>query len=192
MFIEASVPKSEHRKRCRSIWAKQEPPVPVASVQMVQNLNSEVAAMRFIPSTNLLELQDRTGGTEIMPTLILKNPKMFCLPCDGREAFSLVWSNDLANELAKASRLESGSAARLRLGAQLLYLAYQCQHCKGEPIGVLIKREEWQLWLHGRSPMEEVEVPSFIPRPERHPFRDALVAMHDGKTLAAVLSPYIY
>src|SRR5260370_32191179 len=132
MFIEASVPKSEHRKRCRSIWAKQEPPVPVASVQMVQNLNSEVAAMRFIPSTNLLELQDRTGGSEIMPTLILKNPQMFCLPSDGREAFSLVWSNAFANELAKASRLDSGGAASLRLGAQLWYLAYQCQHCKGE------------------------------------------------------------
>src|ERR1700761_9572129 len=54
------------------------------------------------------------------------------------------------------------------------------------PEAVLIRREGWRLSLHGRSPMEHVDVPRCIPKEERHLFRDAIIAGHGGKTLAGL------
>jgi hypothetical protein len=68
----------------------------------------------------------------------------------------------------------------------LFALLLQCQRCTGKPEAVLIRREGWRLSLHGRSPMEYVEVPKYIPKQERHLFRDAIIAGHSGKTLAGL------
>ena len=34
--------------------------------------------------------------------------------------------------------------------------------------------------------MEEIQLPSFVPKPERHLYRDAVIAFNAGKTLAAL------
>jgi hypothetical protein len=154
----------------------------------ILKLCAQLENSRFYPSTNLMETVERTGGSEVHPTLILKNVKMFCSRCQGREAFSPIWSQDLANELSKpiVSRYGSRPDSQISNRVQFLYLAYQCQHCKQEIISIIVKRDGWQLALHGRSPMENIEVPSFIPKPEQWLFRDTLVAMHGGKILAAL------
>jgi hypothetical protein len=69
---------------------------------------------------------------------------------------------------------------------QLFTILLQCQRCQARPEAALIRRENWRLSLHGRSPMEHVDVPKYIPREERHLFRDAMIAAHGGKLLAAL------
>jgi hypothetical protein len=112
--------------------------------------------------------------------LILKNAKLFCSACEAREAFHPLLFTDMTSSLAP--KVLDASL----VGLQVFALAYQCQSCLGAPVCLLLRREGWQLVLEGRSPMEEVEVPPFIPKQERSFYRDALVAIHAGKTLAAL------
>src|SRR5262249_47468291 len=51
---------------------------------------------------------------------------------------------------------------------------------------IRVDRQRWTLSLHGRSPIENVEVPVFIPKEEYRFYRDALVAYQSGKTLAGL------
>jgi hypothetical protein len=118
------------------------------------------------------------------PVLLIGNIKLFCSKCDGRETFSPLWHVDVVDELLKLPpqpRVQPPPSC-----FQLFLLLYQCQVCHGAPEAFLIRRQGWQLILEGRSPMEYAEVAAFIPKVERPFFRDAVVAMHGGKTLAAL------
>src|SRR5262249_25607330 len=126
------------------------------------------------------------GQTEqLVPQLLLGNVKLFCSNCKRTEAFSPTWYVDASNEMSKP-RGWARSGSSLPGDFQLFCITYECQSCKKAPEAVLIRREGWQFSLDGRSPMETVDVPSFIPKAERHHFRDAIVAIHAGKTLAAL------
>lgn len=143
----------------------------------------------LIPARQALFLLDRSGGTPPVLTLLIQNVKVFCSNCDDRETFSPIWWTDATNEIRKPHVREVMSVPEVsepRADLQIFLLVYQCQHCMGPPLAFLVRREGWQLMLDGRSPMEHVEVPPFIPKAERHLFRDALVAMHGGKTLGAL------
>jgi hypothetical protein len=65
-------------------------------------------------------------------------------------------------------------------------MVYQCQSCLGLPESFLVRRERWTLSLQGRSPMEHIEVPKFLPKLETPFYRDAVIAFNSGKTLAAL------
>ena len=114
--------------------------------------------------------------------------KVFCAECDHREPHSPIHCYDVGNELLKQATL-GRSLANFKPPSyprfQLFVLQYLCQG-KRTLQTFVVRRENWELILEGRSPMEHVEVPSFIPKPERHLFRDALIAMHGGKPLAAL------
>jgi len=118
-------------------------------------------------------------------TLLLGNVRLFCTKCDGREAFRPVAYTDVTDEVVKRHVREPHIEEPPR-GFQLFVLTYQCQACKGAPEAFLISRHVWQFSLDGRSPMEHIDVPPFIPKVERHLFRDAIIAIHGGKTLAAL------
>jgi hypothetical protein len=144
---------------------------------------------RFTLPDSQLDLADRWGPPEGSPvlTMIVSNTKLFCSACDEREVFSPVWYRDMANELNKPVAF-AAAAGRTppKDGFQLLYITLQCQRCLGQPAGFIVRRDGWKLSLHGRSPMEHVEVPKYIPKEERHLFRDAMIAAHGGKILAAL------
>jgi hypothetical protein len=114
-------------------------------------------------------------------TLILGNVKLYCLACDEREVFSPVWFLEMGNELGQFWQAENTKEV-----VQLFAISFQCQRCKGKLQGVIVRREGWRLRLDGRSPMEIIQVPKYIPKEESHLFRDALVALHGGKPLAAL------
>jgi hypothetical protein len=50
----------------------------------------------------------------------------------------------------------------------------------------LIKRDALNLSVEGRSPIEHVELPAYIPKDEKKWFRDAVIAFQTGKVLAAL------
>jgi hypothetical protein len=64
--------------------------------------------------------------------------------------------------------------------------AFQCQSCRTgiEIFAVARKREKFT--LVGRSPMERVEVPSFIPRDQRKYYSGAHIAFNSGQVLPAL------
>jgi hypothetical protein len=135
-----------------------------------------------------LEFLER-GAPQASPalTLIIENPKLFCIMCGEREVFRPVWYQDVVNELRKPRAFNSPQDAKSALdGFQLFYLTFQYQRCLGKPEGFIVRRDGWKLSLHGRSPMEYVDVPKYIPKQERDHFRDALIAVHGGKPLAGL------
>ena len=77
------------------------------------------------------------------------------------------------------------SSAKFQHIDQWIYLSYQCQNCKREPVRFLIRRNNAKLTLSGRDPFETIDVPSFIPKAHSDNLRNALIANHAGQTLAA-------
>jgi len=50
----------------------------------------------------------------------------------------------------------------------------------------LVRRKSWKLILEGRSPIEHVELPNFIPEKESGYYSNALLAFNSGKILAGL------
>jgi hypothetical protein len=150
-----------------------------------EEVAARLATQPLTPSTEQVRLVNRAGRDSPVLTLLLDNVKVFCANCDRREAFRPAHYVDIANELrevhSRAPDLNKPPA-----DFQLFALTYQCQGCKGTPETFVVRRQGWDFILEGRSPMEHVEVPAFIPKPEREFFRDAIIAVHAGKTLAAM------
>jgi hypothetical protein len=129
-------------------------------------------------------LVGRTGVEIPLLLLMPVNVKLFCEKCNRREAFKPIWYRDATNDLRKPNYEEA--ITQLPATFQLFFLVYQCQSCQGVPEALLVRRQGWQLSLHGRSPIEHIEIPAYIPKIEGHWFRDATIALHGGKTLAAL------
>jgi len=148
----------------------------------VQGDDAEFGKERFKVSKE----QAFAGATNGVPhgpflTLIVSNVKLFCSKCDESEVSSPVWLAEMGNESGQLWRSEESQPV-----VQLFAISLQCQRCKGQLEGVIVRREGWRLSLHGRSPMERVNVPKYIPKEERNLFRDAMIAAHGGKILAAL------
>ena len=110
--------------------------------------------------------------------MILKAIKIFCSRCEGREAFHPIFAADVGKTVPQ----HTPSAPMF----QLFALSYQCQNCFGPSVGFLVRRDGFNLILEGRSPLEQIVVPAYIPKKEERFYRDAVIAMHAGKTLAAL------
>jgi hypothetical protein len=136
---------------------------------------------RFSLLNKMPSYGDIHEGKVLGPVLVPENIKMFCEKCDRREAFAPIWYKDITDDLRRATEPPA-----MPYNFQMLCLIFHCQSCKGTPETVLVRQEEWQLFLHGRSPIEHIEIPPYIPKIGRHWFRDAVIALHGGKTLAAI------
>jgi hypothetical protein len=63
-------------------------------------------------------------------------------------------------------------------------LLYECSgSCNGTKVVFLVARDGIKLTLAGRTPMEQVQVPSSIPRVQSKFFRDAVIAYNCGQFL---------
>jgi hypothetical protein len=141
----------------------------------------------LLTQLQVVQAQGTRGALGQVPlVLLLKNVTMFCRECDRREAFRPIWYRDVAVELRQLP--STGLVRHLPIAEtfQDFVLVYQCQHCEGVPETFIIRRDNWTLSLHGRSPMASVEVPSYIPKKEYLLFRDAVIAHGSGKTLAGL------
>lgn len=107
--------------------------------------------------------------------------KLFCERCNRIEAFNSISSLDmLARDYNKPEYIVDGEIV------QLFAISFLCQSCKIVPEVFLIRREGLRLCLHGRSPMEHVEVPEVIPRNVDRFFKGAIVAKQCGHVLSGV------
>jgi hypothetical protein len=148
--------------------------------------NETLTNERFVLAQEQLYLANRTTGeNEPLLTLRVPNVSLFCKKCGRREAFAPMWSTDATNEVRKRGNVGEKWVA-MPATFQLFLVVYQCQRCLGTPEGFLVRREGWNLSLHGRSPMELVEIPKYIPDGESQHYRDCVIAFNSGKVLAAL------
>jgi hypothetical protein len=161
----------------------------VADSQSVVRLEiRKIRRNRLTPTSggNLRLVPVSGGPEEVIPALPLSNVRLFCKTCKERNIFAPVWYYDVSNELLKPHRESHFETTADIFFNQLVFVAFQCQLCKGLPEGFLIRRDGWRLSLDGRSPIEHVQLPVYIPPDEANLFRDALIAWFTGKQLAAV------
>lgn len=64
--------------------------------------------------------------------------------------------------------------------------SYQCHGCSNEVVSFLVRRAGAKLTLCGRSPIEHVAVPTFIPKDVRKYYSSAEIAFNAGQWLPAI------
>jgi hypothetical protein len=106
--------------------------------------------------------------------------KVFCSRCKRIEAYNAVLVLELFSRIRQERQVEEGGTQ------QAFLLAYQCQSCKRTPELFLIRRRGLKLTNEGRSPIEHVDVPAFIPDDAQRFYGGAIVAHQSGQTLAGV------
>jgi hypothetical protein len=159
-------------------------------------INNEGLSLRFGPWTPFdPKLSAPVKSGESLPDLIrflMPTIKVYCETCDSKEAFNPVGFGTAPSfeTLFAVSRegvhklLQSFTPGKAL--TQVFVFSYQCQHCKGAPDVFLVRRLGTKLTLSGRSPMENVEVPKYIPRPESRWYSGAIVAYQSGQELAGL------
>jgi hypothetical protein len=157
-----------------------------ASLRPFDELTQDfLGSASFTPAGSQLFLLGRDNLKQPKLTLILSGLKLFCADCGSKEVANPIWYFELANELLK-QHAHGELKGMPPTGFQMFFLCYQCQRCSGIPQAFLVRRHGWQLILEGRSPIEHIEIPGFIPKQEECFFRDAVIAYNSGKTLAAL------
>lgn len=112
--------------------------------------------------------------------------------CGRTQAFNLLRVTEvLSGELlfAAARGGDATAADGFKEGdetLQIFALAYRCQSCKGAPEAFMVRRQNTKLTLSGRTPIEHVEVPTVIPKPERKYWQTAWLAHNVRETLAGL------
>jgi hypothetical protein len=115
------------------------------------------------------------------PVIKIPTLKLFCRRCKRIEAHNLICADDPFNR----SRFW-GLEPQVGDTQQAFLLGYLCQSCKVVPNFFLIRRENLKLVLCGRSPMEYIDMPSYIPKMQRLFYRDAIIAFQSGQVLPAL------
>jgi hypothetical protein len=109
-----------------------------------------------------------------------KTVKLFCTNCKRIEAYSFQQGKDLLKDLRGPELFTDP------INEQIFSVTYQCQSCKSLPEVFLVRRKKDKISLHGRSPIEFVVTPSFLPKEQRKYFSDSIVAFNSGQTLAGI------
>jgi hypothetical protein len=114
------------------------------------------------------------ASVEFVPPTV----KLFCRVCERIEAYNFLHGQDLLSDFRKpdlSPELEN---------KQIFSLEYQCQSCKSIPEILLVQREKLKVIQCGRSPMEEIDIPSYLPKQQKKFFSDAIIAFNSGQVLA--------
>jgi hypothetical protein len=104
--------------------------------------------------------------------------KLFCRTCKRVEAYNFLYGSDILSEFTKVREDAEFE------NKQVFSVTYQCQSCKGIPEVFMVRRDGLNLVQSGRTPIEEIEVPAFLPKEQKKYFSDAIVAFNSGQTLA--------
>ena len=168
--------------------------VSIDAKELLDSLNPAATAVHLgtILNTKLTLTENPTVHTNVLSLYLpVRNVKLFCGRCDAREAFRPIWFSDITEQLRekyKTQRALNAETFRIMFGNnfQLFDLVYQCQRCEHIPNAFLVKRQGNELVLEGRSPIENTELPTFIPREEKKWFRDSVIAFQTGNILAAL------
>lgn len=122
-------------------------------------------------------------ASEIFGISNLPNAKLYCHQCKSTEAHQPIGIHEfipLDKIMNKLYQQPLGDAI------QIWAFQYQCQLCKDLPIVFLIRRENSHISIQGRTPMEFVTTPQFIPKEERAFYSGAIIANNSGQVLPAI------
>ena len=155
--------------------------------QMATFLNKLNSQAWYIGTEQFAQQIVGTKEYEFFPSIVVQNVKLFCRRCNSAEVHRPVAQFEI-KEVKTASNHPPLDFAPIDSSPQIQFFALRldCQRCTTSSSSFLIHRSGSHLSIHGRSPMEHLELPRFIPKTEEKFYRDALIASHSGKTLAGL------
>lgn len=127
----------------------------------------------------IIKLQPTTRPNPMLQ-FILPTIKIYCAKCNRIEAYNPFNTSEDKENFVLFSQVTHEKVV------QLFILTYQCQSCKGFPETFIIRRENLKLIVSGRSPMETVTSPSFIPKSHNKYYSNAKIAFNSGQILAGL------
>lgn len=126
---------------------------------------------------------DRNGGyaleeipekTEFILDFLPLTIKKYCQKCDDIEPHNYIDGREVIDTFSD------------ELPIQIFTMNYLCQGCKDSLLVYLVRREGLKISINGRSPIESVQLPSFLPKDQRRFISDGIVAFRSGQVLAGI------
>lgn len=119
-----------------------------------------------------------------VPRVVFKplHVKVFCRICQRVEPFNPVAAGSAVDSTKYERPIIKGEPAI----EQVYSFTLLCQSCKRFPEVFLVRRTGPKLVLSGRSPMEHVPVPQFVPKEIEQYYSGSVIAYQSGQTLAAL------
>jgi phage FluMu protein Com len=165
------------------------PSAPVGS-QVADPTEKQLAALTLAvtfsverPNAVPVSVQPTKAALEV--SLYVPTVMAICPRCKELRPFNLVGATTVA-PTQKHGRQEQKEDHDILKSTDTFSFAYECQACKGPEDVFLVRRESWKLTLCGRSPIELVAIPSYIPASVRDYYRSAVVASNSGEVLAGL------
>ncbi len=162
---------------------------PLTPNKVARNIEEE---LRFFETGLLLKrwyCSDPSGGptvySESNSTLYVPHIKTFCTTCDRVEPFNVVAVTDYL-DMPKHPLASPNEFKGAAVVVQNFVMSFLCQGCKLIPEIFMVRRVGSKLTNCGRSPIEHIEVPKFLPTSARQYFSGAIVAHQSGQTLAGL------
>lgn len=109
----------------------------------------------------------------------LPNIETFCGKCGGRKPFVPIEANSRSWGYC-SDTFETATSG------QAFQLSFECGGCQTETVDFLVIRRVMKLTIAGRWPLEEVVVPSHIPKCVRKLYSDAIITNNAGMVLPAL------
>ena len=116
---------------------------------------------------------ERSAARDVPFAFTLSQLKTFCEKCSCAEAHNPL-------------RVEVASQPSARIGFQVFIATFQCQVCRDSYITFLIERQGTSLRIVGRTPIEHVSVPRYIPKGVQQFYSQACIAYQSGYVLAGL------
>lgn len=111
----------------------------------------------------------------------ISGAKLMCARCGQVNPFNFVNGRDVMSEAYDHAKAHVQAEC-----VQVFLLALQCQGCKDLPEIFLVSRRDLKITLTGRSPMETILIPDFLPKDQRKYFEGAILAFNCGQTLPGI------
>lgn len=152
-------------------------------VQSLDAVINEALDADWSPHDEISVQRPSYGGGELPPRIAfyLTAIKAACAECKAVTPFNL---RDVLDVYGKRDR--GWRPIEVVQGQQEFVFAFECQSCCKAPDVFLVRRRGLRLTLCGRSPMELVLVPKFIPKSVQKYYSSAVVAFQSGQVLAAL------
>lgn len=141
------------------------------------------ASALILQRWNLMDPRGNWSAVDDECTVIIPHIKTFCRGCDRVEPFNPVAATDylVTGEWSPWKGYRTSGCV-----VQNFVLSFWCQGCKGIPEVFMVRRVGAKLTICGRSPMEHVDVPKYLPPKAKQYVAGAIVAHQSGQTLAGL------
>lgn len=128
------------------------------------------------------------GAVQVVPSQLLvevKGIKLYCPICSRLEAFN-PYSSPNNGFPVEVLLTEVNNPRSRKAILQVFSYKYECQSCKKHIVVFLVERDDMTLRIAGRSPIESIDIPNYVPKNIASLLGGSVLAFNSGQHLPAI------